>query len=189
MKNICIILILITALSCRDKKFTSDLKDLTLNISLLKAYYLPYKGQINYETANDSITEKIFHVRTSLINNSDKEYSLWMMKCSWWNNFMINNYYINFADSIGCDGNFPIQISLRTHDSIIFNTRLSRDIQVDNPCKNCIGFFGNEVKATRLGFIVIESDTCPDYHQYFEILHDRSRWDKIIWSNPLYLLR
>jgi hypothetical protein len=189
MRNISFILILATAISCTGNKSATNSHDLALKIYLINEYYLPYKGQINYETANDTIREKFFHIRTALINNSDKQYLLWMMKCTWWDNFLINNYYINFADSLGCTGNFPTTIILKPHDSLIFNARLSRDIQVDNPCKFCVGFFGNEVKTTKLGFILIDSTNCKKFNQYFEILHDKSRWDKIIWSNPLSLMK
>lgn len=48
----------------------------------------------------------------------------------------------------------------------------------------------NKVGSTdskELGLIVIDSAKCKNVEDYFTILGDKTKWDKIIWSNPLYL--
>jgi hypothetical protein len=107
------------------------------------------------------------------------------MTCSWEYNFLINNDYIFFVGK-DCVGNYPRAVKMKLGDSVILNTTFHRSIRIDNPCRGCIESF-SEVAATKIGLIWIDKKECKDILEYFDILDDKSRWNKIIWSNSLYL--
>jgi hypothetical protein len=135
--------------------------------------------------ANDSITEKRFDVRFSIVNNTDSVIAFWTMTCDWQRSFLVNNSYITFDYPEACDHNFPDQVIIKAHDSLQIKTILVRNIQYDNPCKGCVGCFADQghVQTTKIGLIFIGSG-CKNDEDYNNWINDKSRWD-IIWSNPL----
>jgi len=185
VKYISIILLISCIFSCQMIKKNDNYSKLKINFYLDKDYYVPYKDKLNYEPSNDSIIEKRFDVRFSILNNTDSVIGFWTMTCDWQQSFLINNTYIKFLMPDECDHNFPHQVKIKPHDSIQFKTTLVRDIQYDNPCKGCVGCFADQgrVQTTKIGLILID---CNGVEDYFNMLNDKSRWN-IIWSNSLYL--
>jgi len=158
-----------------------------IRIGLLKEYYVPYHGKLNFVPVNDTIIEKRFDISVSIINNSDKMISFWILSCDWERNFLINNFYNAFMGH-ACDANGPHKVEIKSYDSLMFSTTLVRAIGYDNQCENCIGSYDiGQVETTKLGFIFVDTIKCKGFQDYFNIMRDKSKWDKIIWSNPLYL--
>jgi hypothetical protein len=184
MRYIIVFLMILTAYSCKRIEQNNDNK-LDIKLYLDKDYYMPYSDKLNYEPQNNSINEKRFDVRFSILNNSDSVISFWTMTCDWQRSFLINNSYIKFLMPDECNHNYPHQISIKPHDSIQIKTTLFRDIQYDNPCKGCIGSFADQgrVQTTKIGLILIN---CTGDDDYFNWVNDKSKWN-IIWSNSLYL--
>jgi len=124
----------------------------------------------------DTVILKTFDIKLSITNKSVKPVSFWMMTCSWEDNFIINNDYLNFIGK-GCDRNFPTTRHLNPNDSLIFiaNVRKSNSSRYQS------------VEASKFGFVFIDSIRCAKIDDYNNIIGDKSNQDKIIWSNPLYL--
>jgi hypothetical protein len=189
MKIFVVALVLISALSCANKKsidHSSLDSDLLVRIYLEHEYSVPYHGKLNYEPDNDSIFKKKFDIKVNLINNSDSVISIWLMICSWDMDFIINNTYI-YIDGKDCNANFPALVKINSKDSVSFDVTLSRSIEYDNPAKNSDRYDPRQAETTKLGLIPITSINCKKPDQFYKILFDQSKWQKILWSNPLYL--
>jgi len=68
----------------------------------------------------------------------------------------------------------------------VLHATLKRAIRWDNPCKNCMGQV-SEVRITKTGLIYIDTRQCHGFSENENIMQDKNVWNKIIWSNPLYL--
>lgn len=178
--------IVVSICSCQNGGTKKESNDLSVHFSLAKDYYDPYHGKVSFEPLTDTLIEKQFDIKLSIRNNSDHPISIWLMSCSWQDNVIINNPYIFFA-GISCDSNYPRPHSIKPHDSLYFTGTLSRELMFDNSCKNCIGTDHVNVATTKIGLIVIDTIKCKTLEQYHSTIEDKSKWDKIIWSNPLYL--
>jgi len=193
MKYLLLILAL-PFLSCKRKIEQKDTTfPLTVNINVVKEYQqkIPKeifsdeisKGTFNIKT--DSVNQKFYDIEIALKNISTQPISIWLMTCSWEDNFRINNNYINFRVD-GCDHNFPVLVKISQGESKIYKATLAKSIKFENPCENCI--YGPQVETTKLGFIVIDDLFKPKPNLDYNLaMEDESQW-KIIWSNPLYLL-
>ena len=104
------------------------------------------------------------------------------MKCSWEDNFIINNNYI-FIQGHPCDSNYPIRIKLNPGESKIYHGTLLKSIKFDYPGNN---IFGRQVETTRLGLIVVGDILMDEKFDYDMEMEDKSKW-KIVWSNSLFL--
>jgi hypothetical protein len=109
---------------------------------------------------------------------------IWLMSCSWEDNFLVNNNYI-FIAGHDCTKNIPTIIEIKPRETKLYNTTLIKSIKFEYPCRNCI--YGHQVESTKLGLIVISDITKREYIDYTLTMEDKSKW-KIIWSNPLSLL-
>lgn len=187
MKYIAIILLISSICSCQITKRKDNNCKLKINLYLDKDYYASYKEELNYEPANDSIKEKRFDVRLSILNNTDSVIAFWTETSDWQRSFLINNSYIKFHYPDAINHNYPHMVSIKAHDSIQFNTTLVRNIQYDNPCKGCVGCFADlgHVQTTKIGLIFIDSH-CKSDEEYDTWISDKSRWN-IVWSNSLDL--
>src|ERR1035437_3874122 len=144
MRYFAIILLIFSVCSCqRIEQKNNDCK-LKINFYIDRDYYVPYNRKLNYEPANDSIREKRFDVRFSILNNTDSAIAYWTMTCDWQRSFLINNSYITFLYPEACDHNYPHRVKINAHDSIQIKTTLVRNIEYDNPCKGCVGCFADE---------------------------------------------
>jgi len=168
MKNITIILILFFSISCCSNKSNGN-PDIQVKATLIRSY-----DSINSRVKNDKF--KAFDIKISIINKSDKRISFWIMTSSWDENFIINNDYIEFYMP-SCNHNFPDVKHIGANDSLIYKTTFRK---INNT-------LGENVKSTRFGFIFIDSLKCPNMDIYLNIINDKSKHDRIIWSNPLYL--
>jgi hypothetical protein len=197
MKNILIksltCFILIATVSCNDTE-TNDINetkkasnDISLHLTSVREYTVPYLDKVSFEKNTDTLVQKRFDIGLSIKNNSNHLVSIWLMTCSWQENVIINNPYIYFGD-INCDSNVPMPHKIKSHESLYLTGTLTRDLMFENSCKNCIGTDNLvNVAATKIGLIYIDTVMCATYDQYDITIEDKSKWDKIIWSNPIYL--
>ena len=85
--------------------------DLTLNAKTICVGFSP------------SGDDKYLCVQISVKNNADSQKSFWILKCTWQCSFISDIEDIDFSMK-DCPSNFPIEIKLNSHDSIIFNSIL-----------------------------------------------------------------
>lgn len=137
-----------------------------------------------YEVLGDSLQEQIFDISVELKNSSRESIYLWLMSCSWGDNFIINNDYM-FPKGQECNSNYPKRIELKAGGSQEYIMTLTKSIKFAYPCKGCI--YGKQVEATKLGLIVLNDIFKNEYIDYTTYMNDKSKW-KIYWSNSLYLL-
>jgi len=177
------ILIVVSTLSCTqnnsfkfkavDNKTTSwsndSIKNVTISVRLKQAYDSIYLHQ-------DSISRRTYDISIAIFNLSNTTVAFWMMTCSWHDNFLINNDYICFC-SWGCDKNFPTLIKLKPNYSLVLKASVCKWPNDPRPNNS----------TTRFGLNYIDSIKCKNYNEYNETMSDLSKWDRIIWSNPLYL--
>ncbi len=184
------LLILVTLLGGLSKCFAQcDSLPITITIKVDKEYTVTYSKngsyikdvirRHNYVVKSDSIKEKYFDLSLTIKNTSDKTIKIWLMTCSWEDNFIVNNNYI-YIRGHECDSNFPTLVEFKPGESKRYTNTLTKSIKFDYPCQNCI--YGPQVETTKLGLIIID-----DSVGYDRTIEDKSKW-KIVWSNPLYLL-
>lgn len=163
--------ILVFLIACSTGKHPTNQSNSNLEIHarLIKSYDSTMIFQ-------DSTKHKIFDVFISIINKSDSPISFWVMSSSWFDNFIINNDYVEFISG-PINHNFPIIESIEPTDSIVGRISL---IKYEHTMYQT-------VKTTKFGFILIDSTMYQDEDDYSNIIGDKSKHDKIIWSNPLYL--
>jgi hypothetical protein len=184
---------ILTATSSCDNKPTIEINqtkkesnELSLHLTSVREYTVPYHGEVYFEKITDTLMQKRFEIGLSIKNNTDHLISIWLMTCSWQQNVIINNPYIFYAGR-NCDHNFPSPHKIKSHDSIYLTGVLTRDLLFENSCKNCIGTDNVNVETTKLGLIYIDTIMCKTHEEYMSTIEDKSKWNKIIWSNPLYL--
>ena len=167
MKFINYILIMFFIVSCNKIKHKEN-PDIVVNANKIRSF--------DTITHWDSIKHKAFDIRLSIINKSEKPITFWIMTCSWDNNFIINNDYIQFL-LWTCTNNIARSCRLGCNDSLVFKSTFVK----------YKGTMGQTIETTKFGFIYIDSTRCKNIKEYFDIMNDKSKQDKIIWSNPLYL--
>ena len=157
---------------------------ISVNVIVLKEYYGPYDND-----ANTSIKERRFDIDATVRNTSMKTIYIWLMTCSWEDGFIINNNYMTFRRA-GCLSNYPTLIELKPGKEEHFRTTLAISIKFDHPPPNTI--FGKQIAATKLGLVItndIYEKIGASSMDYRLSMEDKSSWRKIVWSNPLYLLK
>jgi len=143
------------------------------------------RGEYNIKT--DSVIQKWYDIEVDLKNTSREPISIWLMNCSWEDNFTVNNNYVSIRGT-NCDRNFPELEQFKPNESKIYKTTLAKSVKFENPCDNCI--YGPQVETTKLGLIVIDDVYKPKlkpFLGYDLAMEDKSVW-KIVWSNSLFLL-
>lgn len=184
------VLILVTLLGGLSKCFAQfDSLPITITTKVDKEYIVTYSKngtyikdvirRHNYVVKSESIKEKHFDISLTIKNTSDKTIKIWLMTCSWEDNFIVNNNYI-YIRGHECDSNFPTLVEFKPGESKIYTNTLTKFIKFDYPCQNCI--CGPQVETTKLGLIIID-----DAVGYDRTMEDKSKW-RIVWSIPLYLL-
>jgi hypothetical protein len=195
MKRFSLLLIVLFLVYLRLIAQSDTTVPLSVTIKINKAYDLKFPknrfrteiktGQ--YVVKTDSVRQKQFDIEVSLRNNAKRPIYIWLMSCSWLDNFEINNDYI-FLDGIECDKNIPDLVKFEPGETKVYKTTLSKSIKFDYPCQYC--FYGPQVETTKLGLIIIDDMYMPKLtapEGYHIAMADKSFW-KIVWSNPLYLL-
>jgi hypothetical protein len=169
---------------------TDSICPLTMSVKLEKTYQVKYQNtkllKKRYAYKGDSLSQTLYDIQISLNNISKKPVFFWLMSCSWWDNFLVNNNYISF-EYLGCDSNFPDLIEIKPGETKTLSVTASKSLKFDYD-KN----LGNwpQVPTTKLGLITIANlyePTQGNVFGYSLSMEDKSSW-KIIWSNPLYLL-
>ena len=163
-----------------------------IEIKTKKEYELKFEKEhfkweverFHYEITSDSVNEKRVDIDLKIKNNSAKPIFIWLMSCSWEDNFLVNNNYM-YIKGHDCDKNIPKIVEIQPGESKFYNTTLIKSIKFDYPCKYCV--YGKQVETTKLGLIVINDIFKREFIDYLLFMEDQSKWT-IIWSNPLYLL-
>lgn len=185
---------------------------LTLNLGCIQTNTVPIKIKLNLEkeytksiskndfwvknqieeqsldVKTDSIIEHYYDITIDIENVGEKDLYIWMMSCSWYNNFKINNNYIYFYNPKGCDSNIPELKKIESKSKITINGTFRKNIKFDYPEKNSI--YGKQVELTKIGLIIIDDMYKPDQNKfldYFLYMEDKSK-QKLIWSNGINLL-
>ncbi|WP_139423281.1 hypothetical protein [Chryseobacterium mulctrae] len=186
---------------------------LTLNLGCIQTNTVPIKIKLNLEkeytksiskndfwvknqieeqsldVKTDSIIEHYYDITIDIENVGEKDLYIWMMSCSWYNNFKINNNYIYFYNPKGgCDSNIPELKKIESKSKITINGTFRKNIKFDYPEKNSI--YGKQVELTKIGLIIIDDMHKPDQNKfldYFLYMEDKSK-QKLIWSNGINLL-
>jgi hypothetical protein len=139
-----------------------------------------------YHITTDSVKSKTFDVELSIKNTSQDSIVIWLMSCSWDDDFEVNNDYMHIR-GWSCDSNSPLPFAFKGGETKPFNCTLVKSIKFDYPCEHCV--YGYQVLTTRLGLVVTRVNHTAKLHIFtkngFEPT-DKSEW-RIIWSNPLYL--
>ncbi|MCR6639683.1 MAG: hypothetical protein NVV82_12055 [Sporocytophaga sp.] len=140
----------------------------------------------NYLVEADSFKQKYFDISLTFKNTSDRQVEIWLMKCSFEDNLLVNNNYI-FIKGHECDSNFPFPVKFKPGESKTYKLTLVKSIRFDYPCQYCV--FGPQVEETKIGLIVIDDYYEPNYNilSYDLAMEDKSKWT-IVWSNSLKLL-
>jgi hypothetical protein len=183
MRQFIFILIAVLTISCihtKTKPFniidnsrTNWSNDSISDIILVARLKRSYDSTIFYE---DSVPHRTFDISISIVNKSKSKISFWMMYCSWYESFLLNNDYIGLC-GWNCDANFPMLRSLNPNDSLILKTSVYRREST----------LHQNILTTKFGFIYLDSSRYQSHDDWYKVMGDKSKWDNIIWSNPLYL--
>jgi hypothetical protein len=156
--------------------------------------YLPFSDQqVGLHLTTDSVSQKQYDIEISIKNKDTVPIFIWLMTCSWMENFEINNSYI-FWGMWSCLKNFPELVKITPNENRTYKTTLVKSIGFEHPEAGLN--FGQQVETTRLGLILIDDvykpklkpfDGFTQFDGYDLAMQDKSCW-KIVWSNPLYLL-
>ena len=168
MRIILVFLILNIFISCGHEKSISG-DGINIETKIVRSF----DTLITYP---DSNLYKAFNLDISIINNSSLPASFWMMTCSWNDNFIVNNEYIKLAGQ-SCDSNFPTIEHLKPNEKLNLKSSVIK-----------LNFTRYQtIEATKLGFVYIDFIYCKNLDDYFNIIGDKSKQNKIIWSNPVNL--
>lgn len=163
MKQILVLLISLIFISCKNK---SENADIIVNAIVIRSYDTIFEN-------NNS--KKMYDIKLSILNKSEKPITFWIMNCSWQDNFIINTNLWSFFNN-GCDKNFPITKTIKPSDSLCYKATI---IQNDD--------FPPIIYTTKFGFIYIDSLELKKYSDFYKFIEDKSKHNKIFWSNPLIL--
>ena len=167
MKKILLPLVLLSIISCTTQY--DPYPNIEVNATVKRAY-----DTIIYY--NDTLKTRMFDIELSITNKSKNPISFWLMSCSREDNFIINNDYVYFRNP-GCDSNVPIIYNLKSNDLISWNATIIKYYHTRY----------HYIKTTNFGIIFIDSIRCKSIQDYENIIGDKSKQDKIVWSNPLIL--
>ncbi|OBW41845.1 hypothetical protein AB670_01796 [Chryseobacterium sp. MOF25P] len=186
---------------------------LTLNLGCIQTNTVPIKIKLNLEkeytksiskndfwvknqieeqsldVKTDSIIEHYYDITIDIENVGEKDLYIWMMSCSWYNNFKINNNYIYFYNPKGgCDSNIPELKKIESKSKITIHGTVRKSLKFDYPAKNTV--YGEQVKLTKVGLIItddIYKYKYKDFSEYNLFMEDKSK-QNLIWSNGINLL-
>jgi hypothetical protein len=167
MRYILFLLIVFLASSCNNLNKTRDSIDVSVEARVIRSF-----DTLLY---SDTLVYHGFDVNLSIINRSQKPISFWVMTCSWDENILINNDYIRLL-LWACDHNFPTIKQIEKNDSLIYVAPVIR-----------LKSSQYTTTETRFGFILIDTIACKTLEDYLTIIGDKSKQNRIIWSNPLHL--
>jgi hypothetical protein len=165
MKKIILFLMFLSTISCVNNSH-DNYPNINIATSVIRSYDTYY---------HDSIKMKTYDIKLSIINRSNYPIAFWIMSCSWEDDFIINNDYVYFKGR-NCNANFPWIRHLNPNDSLILTPTVWESYTEYQP-----------VKTTKFGLIYIDSAKYKHGQDFNEIIMDKSKYDHIIWSDPLYL--
>ncbi|MBD8081885.1 hypothetical protein [Chryseobacterium caseinilyticum] len=147
------------------------------------------RDQIEQQSLNvstDSVVVHYYDIKIEIENTGQSDIYVWLMTCSWHDNFRINNNYIYFYHW-GCDSNFPGRKKIAPKSKITLNGTVRKNLKFDYPDENSI--YGEQVELTKVGLITIDDINKPNNVtlDYIPNIEDKSKY-KLIWSNGIKLL-
>ena len=122
-------------------------------VKILKQDLPFFDNQANFRFATDSVWQKQYDIEISIKNKDTVPIFIWLMTCSWMENFEINNYYI-FGGMADCLKNFPELVKIAPNENKTYKTTLVKSIKFEHPEAGLN--FGQQVQTTRLGLILID---------------------------------
>jgi hypothetical protein len=208
MRRIYIFCILIALISCNNLKHKRKL-DIVVHVDLVN------KNDKDFKYANiywDTAKNKTLYLKLSIINTSEKPITFWFWYCSWWENIVTNNDYVILPPG-SCDANALTLYKLKPHDSLVrkapfyietdysymrersarfgwgnIDTVKYRYGHAHDSIDTNIYYSNIHVKIAKFGLIYLDTVECKNGLAYDSIISDKSNYyNKIIWSNPLYL--
>lgn len=177
-------LLLILSCSNKNSEIQKNSAQLSVNLKLLKEYYVPdsiYIGY-DYESLPKHINNKRYDIQISLENNTDSIIGIVMMTCSWYESFIINTPLFDYVNE-DCNSNYPHHISIKPHEATLLITTLEKSKHIIE-CETCPDYSKSQV--LKLGFIYIPEKEASWVTEYHRIMWDKSLWN-VIWSSPLTL--
>ncbi|UXE66929.1 MAG: hypothetical protein KA713_21275 [Chryseotalea sp. WA131a] len=126
----------------------------------------------------DSIEQQFFKVGIALSNDSHDTLMVWMMSCSWTDDFVTNNKYIKF-DVWPCDKNHPTAFVIPPNGKKEFEGLLVKSVKFDLACSDCT--YKSVLLETKVG--IINNPTKPS--GLLKIGSKDQTKRNITWSNPL----
>jgi hypothetical protein len=166
---------------------TLDMRvDREYELTKSKALFAKTIRDQGYVVDSDSVKQKYFDITLNIKNTSDRLISIWLMKCSFEDNLLVNNNYISITGHV-CNGNYPILVKFQSGESKTYKMTLTKSIKFDYPCQYCI--YGPQVESTKIGLIVVDEvyDSKLNMLDYSLAMEDKSKWT-IVWSNSVKLL-
>lgn len=163
-----------------------------VEIDLLREFEMRYEKKVigwqfpeyDVEIPGDSAKLRYYTIEVLIENTSSVPIYIWLMSCSWTDNFIINNDYMFFG-GMKCDKNSPVIVEIMPAEAKRYIAELIKHIKFDYPGDQ---IFDYGVEATKVGLVVVNDvyqDTLNNKIFHMGML-DKSKW-KIVWSNPLQL--
>ncbi len=115
-----------------------------------------------------------YSINIELVNNTDSIARLWVMSCSWQDNWIFNIDTMGFY-SQGCDKNYPTIKEIGPRQKLTFNGV----IHSTNSAK-----LNNQIDV-RLGFVLIKEQDISKMSDFRNVLSNKiENQNEIIWSEP-----
>ncbi len=160
--------------SCTNNKPSTPQSDVRLSIELVSKTDSAFRYQRIYW---DTIENSTYPIKVTITNKSDSGAAFWMMNCSWWENIITSNNCIHISET-PCFKNSPSVFRLKKGETLERYAYLVKNKEAYS-----------KIDETRLGLIFIDTTICSGMNVYDTIIGDKSKYDRIIWSNSLMLNR
>lgn len=171
-RHIIYLLILLLFASCNNNTTSTKQSDVRVSIELVSKKDSAFRYKRIYW---DTIENHSYPIKLSITNKSDSGVAFWLKSCSWYENMIINNDYV-YLGSWACDSNCPCVIRLKKDEVLELYAYLVKNKKAYS-----------KIDATRLGLIYIDTAICHGMNTYDTIVGDKSKYNRIIWSNSLML--
>jgi len=120
-----------------------------------------------------------------LTNQTDSTFSFWIMNCSWTDLVKIEPDSI-LLEVKECDTNYPVKISLESHQSLSFNSII--EIPSDYFDKSVMQYYNDyKFNTFKIGFMIIGENEFTRYPNYnwHDLIDDKRDKNQFIWSQPI----
>jgi hypothetical protein len=123
-----------------------------------------------------------------LENQSNSVFSFWIMKCSWTDLIKVE------PDSIllyvkACDSNYPVKISLESHQSILFNSIIEIPSKIFEKSE-ISRYSDHKFKTFKIGFLIISEKEFDFSHAFGwqTLVYNKKKKNDFIWTPPINIV-